>query len=159
MFHSKEYKLNKSKKITSQTYICRNISGVYTPDFPNLPPSWYNFTGDDLPTSLAVAAEGTKVKVLNFNETVEIIFQGTNLLKGSETHPMHLHGHSFYVVGSGFKNFDNETDPQGYNLIDPPKVNTFAVPKKGWITIRFTANNPGINTPCHALSLRHYLTI
>ncbi|XP_030511780.1 putative laccase-9 [Rhodamnia argentea] len=122
----------------------RNISGVYTPDFPNLPPSLYNFTGDDLSTSLAVAAEGTKVKVLNFNETVEIIFQGTNLLKGSETHPMHLHGYSFYVVGSGFGNFDNETDPQGYNLIDPPKVNTFAVPKKGWITIRFTANNPGV---------------
>ncbi|XP_010062029.2 putative laccase-9 [Eucalyptus grandis] len=122
----------------------RNISGVYTSDFPDLPPMWYNFTGDDLSTSLAVAAEGTKVKVLNFNETVEIIFQGTNLLTGSETHPMHLHGHSFYVVGSGFKNFDNESDPQGYNLIDPPKVNTFSVPKKGWITIRFTANNPGV---------------
>ncbi|KAF8018268.1 hypothetical protein BT93_H3229 [Corymbia citriodora subsp. variegata] len=122
----------------------RNISGVYTPDFPDLPPMWYNFTGDDLSTSLAVAAEGTKVKVLNYNETVEIIFQGTNLLKGSETHPMHLHGHSFYIVGSGFGNFDNETDPQEYNLVDPPKVNTFSVPKKGWITLRFTASNPGV---------------
>ncbi|KAK3439620.1 hypothetical protein EUGRSUZ_C04047 [Eucalyptus grandis] len=122
----------------------RNISGVYTTDFPDLPPVMYNFTGDDLSTSLAEAAQGTSVKVLNYNETVEIVFQGTNLLDQSEYHPMHMHGHSFYVVGVGFGNFDNETDPQMYNLVDPPKVNTFGVPKRGWAAIRFRANNPGV---------------
>jgi laccase len=40
---------------------------------------------------------------------------------------MHLHGYSFYVVGTGFNNFDNETDPKGFNLVDPPEVNTFGV--------------------------------
>jgi len=54
--------------------ICRNISGVYTMDFPDLPPVMYNFTGDDLSTSLAEAAQGTSVKVLNYNETVEMVF-------------------------------------------------------------------------------------
>jgi laccase len=71
--------------------------------------------------------QGSKVKVLNYGEAVEIVFQGTNLRKGSVNHPMHLHGYSFYVVGTGFNNFDNETDPKGFNLVDPPEVNTFGV--------------------------------
>ncbi|XP_039167407.1 laccase-21-like [Eucalyptus grandis] len=116
----------------------------YTMDFPDLPPVMYNFTGDDLSTSLAEAAQGTSVKVLNYNETVEMVFQGTNLLDQSEYHPMHMHGYSFYVIGVGLGNFDNETDPQMYNLVDPSKVNTFGVPKRGWAAIRFRANNPGV---------------
>ena len=71
-----------------------------------------------------------KVKVLEYNETVEIVFQGTNVLDDSEAHPMHLHGHSFYVIGTGIGNFDEETDPKGYNLVDPPLVNTVEVPQE-----------------------------
>ncbi|KAF8038694.1 hypothetical protein BT93_B1286 [Corymbia citriodora subsp. variegata] len=122
----------------------RNISGVYTADFPDFPPVMYDFTEDDLPSSLAEATIGTAVKVLNYNETVEIVFQGTNLLNASGTHPMHMHGHSFYVIGFGLGNFNNETDPQAYNLVDPPKVSTFGVPKRGWLAIRFRASNPGV---------------
>ncbi|KAL3747894.1 hypothetical protein ACJRO7_016673 [Eucalyptus globulus] len=122
----------------------RNISGVYTTDFPDLPPVMFNFTGDDLSTILAEAAQGTSVKVLNYNETVEMVFQGTNLLDESGYHPMHMHGYNFYVIGVGLGNFDNETDPQMYNLVDPPKVNTIGVPKNGWAAIRFRANNPGV---------------
>ncbi|KAL3735431.1 hypothetical protein ACJRO7_024546 [Eucalyptus globulus] len=122
----------------------RNISGVYTADFPDFPPEMFNFTGDDLPSSLAEASVGTAVKVLNYNETVEIVFQGTNLLEGSEYHPMHMHGYSFYIVGLGSGNFNNETDPLAYNLVDPPKVNTFGVPRSGWVAIRFRADNPGV---------------
>ncbi|KAF5955285.1 hypothetical protein HYC85_008141 [Camellia sinensis] len=51
---------------------------------------------------IPVSTQGTKVKMLNYNETVEIIFQGTNGLDSSETHPMHFHGYNFYVVGSGY---------------------------------------------------------
>ena len=92
----------------------------------------------------ALPMKGTKVKVLEYNETVEIVFQGTNVLDNSEAHPMHLHGHSFYVIGTGIGNFDEETDPKGYNLVDPPLVNTVEVPQEGWPTIRFMANNPGM---------------
>ena len=84
------------------------------------------------------------MKVLEYNETVEIVFQGTNVLDDSEAHPMHLHGHSFYVIGTGIGNFDEETDPKGYNLVDPPLVNTVEVPQEGWPTIRFMENNPGM---------------
>lgn len=57
---------------------------------------------------------------------------------------MHLHGVRFYVVGRGVGNFNNVTDPLTYNLYDPPEANTAAVPKDGWMAIRFYANNPGI---------------
>ncbi|CAL5384225.1 unnamed protein product [Camellia sinensis] len=121
-----------------------NLSGIYTNDFPDQPLPYYNFTGEDLPINTTVSTQGTKVKMLNYNETVEIIFQGTNVLDSSETHPMHFHGYNFYVVGSGYANFNPEIDPDKYNLVDPLHVNTIAVPKNGWVTIRFIANNPGV---------------
>ncbi|PKI61543.1 hypothetical protein CRG98_018039 [Punica granatum] len=122
----------------------RNLSGFYTPDFPNWPPTMFNFTEHGLPYSLAVPQKATKVKMLNYNEEVEITFQGTALINASENHPMHMHGYSFYVVGSGIGNFDNVTDPLSFNLVDPVEVNTVSVPKKGWATIRFKASNPGV---------------
>ena len=85
----------------------------------------------------------TKVKVLNYNESVEIIVQGTNLQGQGEDHPLHLHGYTFYVVGMGRGNFNNETDPKWYNLVDPPERDTITVPKNGWVALRFLANNPG----------------
>ncbi|XP_058188872.1 laccase-14-like [Rhododendron vialii] len=122
----------------------RKIGGIFTTDFPNVPPYFFNFTADVTPDNVLIPSTGTKVKVLEFNSTVEIVFQGTNILNASENHPMHLHGFSFYHVGSGFGNFDNKTDPKGYNLVDPPEINTVGVPKNGWATIRFRADNPGV---------------
>ncbi|XP_078179370.1 putative laccase-9 [Carex rostrata] len=120
-----------------------SIPDVYTPDFPNKPPVFFNFTGDTIPQELYLTQKSTKVKVLEYNTTVEIVFQGTNIL-GGENHPMHLHGHSFYVVGKGFGIFDKEKDPLSYNLVDPPYENTIGVPKNGWAAIRFRAANPGV---------------
>ncbi|KAK9943697.1 hypothetical protein M0R45_009298 [Rubus argutus] len=122
----------------------RNKSGLYTEDFPDFPPSLFDFVAEDLPDSIAATTQGTRVKVLEYNEEVEIVFQGTNVFDASEDHPMHMHGYSFYIVGTGFGNFDNETDPKEYNLLDPPKVNTVSLPKKGWVAIRFKASNPGV---------------
>ncbi|KAJ9675425.1 hypothetical protein PVL29_024375 [Vitis rotundifolia] len=121
----------------------RHISGVYTTDFPDYPPSIFDFTGvDDLPSAMTQPA--TKVKVLNYNETLEIVFQGTNVLTSAEDHPVHLHGFTFFVVGMGFGNFDPVADPKGYNLVDPPEQNTVRVPKNGWVAIRLRVDNPGV---------------
>ena len=84
--------------------------------------------------------------MLNYNESVEIVFQGTDVLDHSMSHPIHFHGYSFYVVGFGLGIFDNETDPKGFNLVDPPQVTTYAIPKTGWLAIRFIADNPGMST-------------
>ena len=119
-----------------------HISGVYGDQFPSFPPFIFNFTAEDLPLALETPKRGTEVKVLEYNSTVELVLQGTNLAAGTD-HPMHIHGYSFYVVGWGFGNFDKDKDPLGYNLVDPPLQNTIAVPKNGWATIRFKADNPG----------------
>jgi len=120
-----------------------SIRGVYEPDFPNKPPFFFNFT-DSLPLELSFTKRGTKVKVVEYGAVVEVVFQDTGIL-GAESHPMHLHGFSFYVVGRGFGIFDKNTDPATYNLVDPPYQNTVSVPTAGWAAIRFRAANPGEN--------------
>ncbi|KAI5589514.1 hypothetical protein BDE02_05G168100 [Populus trichocarpa] len=119
------------------------INGVYGDHFPDKPPLFFNFTADTIPLIYETPSKGTEVKVLEYNSTVEIVFQGTNVAAGTD-HPMHIHGTSFYVVGWGFGNFDKDKDPLRYNLVDPPLQNTIVIPKNGWSVIRFKATNPGV---------------
>ncbi|GLJ52163.1 hypothetical protein SUGI_1109550 [Cryptomeria japonica] len=44
-----------------------------------------------------------------------------------------------HIVG----NYDAQVDPLNFNLIDPPFHNTVGVPIKGWVALRFKADNPG----------------
>ncbi|KAK7844288.1 laccase-14 [Quercus suber] len=119
----------------------RNLSNVYESNFPDRPPSLFNFTGDN--DDLLLTSTGTKAKIIEYGKRVEIVFQGTSI-ELPENHPMHLHGFSFYLLGTGYGNFNKTTSPKTYNLIDPPEINTFGIPKNGWATIRFVANNPGV---------------
>ncbi|KAL0384506.1 UNVERIFIED_CONTAM: Laccase-14 [Sesamum radiatum] len=97
----------------------------------------------NLPDNLLTPDFGTRALVLEYNASVELILQGTNVL-ASDNHPIHLHGYGFYVVGWGFGNFDPEKDPLGYNLVDPPQETTVGIPNNGWVAIRFRADNPGV---------------
>ncbi|KAG6408512.1 hypothetical protein SASPL_131525 [Salvia splendens] len=121
----------------------KRVTGVYEEDFPGNPPFQFNYTMEFVPRLLWVPQNGTRVRVVEYNSSVELVFQGTNILGGTY-HPMHLHGYSFYVVGRGNGNFDRARDPSGYNLVDPPLQNTIAIPRNGWTAIRFKANNPGV---------------
>ncbi|XP_075652130.1 laccase-14-like [Castanea sativa] len=120
----------------------RSLTGVFGSDFPNQPPYVFNFTGD-VGNNTLYPSQGAKARLINYGEAVEIVFQGTNV-GNAENHPLHLHGFSFYLVGTGYGNFNATSSPSTYNLNDPPEVNTFGVPKNGWATIRFFANNPGV---------------
>ncbi|KAK8963025.1 putative laccase-9 [Platanthera guangdongensis] len=121
----------------------KNTSGVFGTGFPDQPPLFFNFTGENLPGFLLFPKTATEVRVVEYNTSLEIVFQGTNLL-ARENHPMHLHGNSFYVVGRGFGNFDKDKDPLNYNLVDPAYKNTVGVARSGWAAIRFRAQNPGV---------------
>ncbi|XP_010261207.1 PREDICTED: L-ascorbate oxidase [Nelumbo nucifera] len=83
---------------------------------------------------------------LKFNSTVDIILQNANSLMNntSETHPWHLHGHDFWVLGYGKGKFDPVNDPKKYNLVNPIMKNTVPVHSYGWTALRFRADNPGI---------------
>ncbi|WOL19407.1 hypothetical protein Cni_G28205 [Canna indica] len=89
---------------------------------------------------------GTSIYRLEFNSTVDVILQNANTLtpNKSETHPWHLHGHDFWVLGYGSGKFDPETDPKGFNLVDPIMKNTVVLYPFGWTAIRFRADNPGV---------------
>ncbi|XP_024983101.1 laccase-11-like isoform X2 [Cynara cardunculus var. scolymus] len=119
-----------------------NKKGVFSVDFPDKPPKAFNYTGAPLTANL-FTSHGTRLSKISFNSTVELVIQDTNLLS-VESHPFHLHGYNFFVVGTGIGNFDPAKDPAKYNLVDPPERNTVGVPTGGWSAIRFRADNPGV---------------
>ncbi|XP_019182569.1 PREDICTED: laccase-11-like isoform X1 [Ipomoea nil] len=119
-----------------------DMNDVYTLDFPDKPPTPFNYTGAPLTANLRTV-RGTRLSKIAFNSSVELVIQDTNLLS-VESHPFHLHGYNFFVVGTGVGNFDPTKDPANYNLVDPPERNTVGVPTGGWAAIRFRADNPGV---------------
>lgn len=68
--------------------------------------------------------------------TARILFAN----KSQMGHPLHLHGHKFWVLGSGKGSFpyDAITDaPTGMlNLQNPPYRDTTGLPSQGWAVIR-----------------------
>ncbi|KAK8549433.1 hypothetical protein V6N13_027186 [Hibiscus sabdariffa] len=117
------------------------INGVFTDDFPGKPLMPFDYTCT--PPSNLQTNIGTKVYRLAYNSTVQLVIQG-NIIIAPESHPTHLHGSNFFVVGRGVGNFDPEKDPSKFNLVDPIERNTVSVPTAGWAAIRFTADNPGV---------------
>ncbi|KAJ8764666.1 hypothetical protein K2173_007753 [Erythroxylum novogranatense] len=124
-----------------QAHFAGQSQGVYAPYFPVTPLSPFNYTGN--PPNNTMVSRGTKLVVLPFNTSVELIMQDTSIL-GAESHPLHLHGFNFFVVGQGFGNFNPKKDPSKFNLVDPIERNTVGVPSGGWVAIRFLADNPGV---------------
>ncbi|KAL5550172.1 hypothetical protein UlMin_000348 [Ulmus minor] len=133
------------KKTSILEAFFHNKSGVYTTDFPDNPPLKFDYTNPSInfDESLIFARKSTKVKKVQFNSTVEMVFQDTALL-AVESHPLHLHGYNFHVLAQGFGNYDAAKDRNKFNLVDAPIRNTVSVPVGGWTVIRFKANNPGI---------------
>ncbi|CAN6471738.1 unnamed protein product [Victoria cruziana] len=124
-----------------QAHFSSQYAGIYTADFPTAPLIPFNYTGN--PPNNTKVINGTKVVILRFNTSVELVMQDTSIL-GAEAHPLHLHGFNFFVVGRGFGNYDPIRDPANFNLVDPVERNTVSVPSGGWVAIRFLADNPGV---------------
>jgi len=72
------------------------------------------------------------------------------------SHPFHLHGYSFNVIGMGRSpdknvkkiNLKHALDLDRRGLLDrhfnlPPNKDTIAVPNNGYVVFRFRADNPG----------------
>ncbi|KAK9985260.1 hypothetical protein SO802_030211 [Lithocarpus litseifolius] len=124
-----------------QAHFFGKSNGVYTTDFPTQPLVQFNYTGT--PPNNTHVSNGTRAVVLRFNTSVELVLQDTSIL-GAESHPLHLHGFNFFVVGQGFGNYDPNKDPAKFNLVDPVERNTAGVPAGGWLAFRFLSDNPGV---------------
>ncbi|KAJ4991265.1 multicopper oxidase [Stagonosporopsis vannaccii] len=56
-------------------------------------------------------------------------------------HPIHLHGHDFYVVGEGPGQWDGSVS--SLNLNNPLRRDTTTMPVNGYLVLAFPADNPG----------------
>uniref|UniRef100_A0A0D9VT09 Laccase n=1 Tax=Leersia perrieri TaxID=77586 RepID=A0A0D9VT09_9ORYZ len=120
-----------------------HIPGVFTEDFPPMPPVFFDFTSQNVPRALWQPVKGTKLYRVRYGAVVQIVFQDTGIF-AAEEHPMHIHGYHFYVLATGFGNYDPVRDAHRLNLVDPPSRNTIGVPVGGWAVVRFVADNPGV---------------
>ncbi|OCT53411.1 Laccase-2 [Cladophialophora carrionii] len=55
-------------------------------------------------------------------------------------HPIHLHGHDFYVLGAGTGIYNNS---QTLNYKNPPRRDVAMLPASGYLVIAFITDNPG----------------
>lgn len=88
-------------------------------------------------------------------------------------HPIHMHGHHFHVLKTGFPHYNSSSgrildrnrdikcstkscndaswrnenwnfgNVPGLNLENPPQKDTIAVPRNGYVVVRLKADNPG----------------
>ncbi|KFK24618.1 hypothetical protein AALP_AA8G002600 [Arabis alpina] len=135
------------ERLSMQEAYFYNISGVYTDDFPNHPPRKFDYANFKVQTDndfkMMFPERKTSAKILKYNSAVEMVVQNTGIIS-AESHPMHLHGFNFYVVGYGFGNYDPIRDARKLNLVNPQLRNTIGVPPGGYVVLRFIANNPGV---------------
>ncbi|KAH6615545.1 lcc2, laccase [Chaetomium sp. MPI-SDFR-AT-0129] len=56
-------------------------------------------------------------------------------------HPIHLHGHDFWVLAQGTGTFDGDTS--GFNVTNPSRRDVSTLPGNGYLAIAFKMDNPG----------------
>ncbi|KAK1750118.1 multicopper oxidase [Echria macrotheca] len=79
-------------------------------------------------------------QVIRVNDTHQWIFALLRTVEGT-THPIHLHGHDFYIVGQSDEPFNASTFvPQ---TVNPPRRDVAMVVDSGYLVIAFQPDNPG----------------
>lgn len=59
------------------------------------------------------------------------------------THPIHLHGHDFYILAQGTGTYDPSSSPIS-DLSNPMRRDTALLLSQGYLLIAFKADNPGV---------------
>ncbi|KAF9198767.1 hypothetical protein BGZ49_000323, partial [Haplosporangium sp. Z 27] len=110
--------------------------------------SWVPLKGDatlfQANKGISTFDDSQLVVTLNTSQTVELIVN--NYDEGS--HPFHLHGHIFYVLGTGDGNY--VPGKTVLNTNNPLRRDTVTIPEFGYAVLRFINDNPGLWTfHCH----------
>jgi hypothetical protein len=61
----------------------------------------------------------------------------------NRSHPMHLHGHDFYVLATGPGNFNSTSSTELLQLTNPPRRDTATWPARGYMVLAYRTDNPG----------------
>jgi len=76
--------------------------------------------------------------VLLHGQSIRIIFSSNT----TDEHPLHLHGHTFFVLGSSNGTFD-ESNVANFVFNNPMRRDVVTIPPAGWVAIQFVVDNPG----------------
>lgn len=76
---------------------------------------------------------------LQYGEVVDLVVNAI----GDQPHPIHLHGHDFWVMGMG-RPLDGNYANQSLNMVDPVLRDTVQLQDHSWAVLRFKADNPGV---------------
>jgi FtsP/CotA-like multicopper oxidase with cupredoxin domain len=77
------------------------------------------------------------VEIPTANEWMYFIIETTNTVP----HPIHLHGHDFFVLAQGSGTYDSTTTT--LTTSNPPRRDVAMLPSAGHLVIAFPADNPG----------------
>lgn len=58
-------------------------------------------------------------------------------------HPIHLHGHDFWVIDQGYGTWNNDTS--SLDLANAPRRDVAMLPASGFLVIAFKTDNPGVS--------------
>jgi len=119
---------------------------------PNLKSPSLHRTIDGLQSSnesFITATDG--VNAIAFHEENEFVIQHTGIKVidliiqnfDENNHPLHLHGHKFWVLGQGHAYFPGYEN-MALDLSNPIRRDTASVEGFGWMLIRFVTDNPGM---------------
>jgi FtsP/CotA-like multicopper oxidase with cupredoxin domain len=76
------------------------------------------------------------VEIPTADEWMYFIISTTNTVP----HPIHLHGHDFYVLAQGTGTYNSTTT---LSMTNPPRRDVAMLPSAGYLVIAFPADNPG----------------
>ena len=105
---------------------------------------WVNWSA---PTNLLVTEGDTSNFPVDYmvyhtpdtaDEWVYVVFN--DISDRNRSHPMHLHGHDFYLLGIGEGNFTSDSPLQ---LENPPRRDTASWPSSGYMALAYKTDNPG----------------
>ncbi|KAF1840066.1 multicopper oxidase [Cucurbitaria berberidis CBS 394.84] len=95
------------------------------------------------PTLLQITNNGTTyetsnavLELPNANEWAYVVIETTL----GVPHPIHLHGHDFYVLAQDSGTYSSSTP---LNLSNPPRRDTAMLPGSGYLVLAFETDNPG----------------
>lgn len=77
------------------------------------------------------------IQVPNAKEMVYVIVESPIPLP----HPLHLHGHDFWILAEGFGSYNSSMT---LNTVNPPRRDTALLPAAGFIVLAFETDNPGV---------------
>lgn len=87
--------------------------------------------------SVAIKSKSNLIEMPKRGEWIYLLISETGL---PVPHPIHLHGHDFYIVGSGNGAY---TGLEPLQTVNPPRRDVVNLPGGGWLMLAWKADNPG----------------